>query len=339
MIRRLLPQWGSAPSLREPPPLPIAEHPARSPSATGSRGRSPGGALRISRERDLRLAPALLLCLLPSALLLFSCSENETPFPDKSPYQAVAPSRLPCVPNLDGKIEANELAPQIGLAAGYLVSPAGSEREVDLAGRTNPEGKLVWQLGIDFADDRVAKITASDLEGKWYAPSFKLTANAFVTPIDLGGFTEGIYTNDETGIYLHGVASREENPPEGKTLLVYSTPIALYKFPIEPGAAWATTSEVKNATLRGLPYAGRDTYEMKVDGSGELGLPDFVLTQALRVRTFVRIVPAAGQETTQRQTGFLFECLGEVARATSKLNEPNEGFTTASELRRLGLGR
>jgi hypothetical protein len=280
-----------------------------------------------------------VLTFLSLAVLASSCSENETPFPEKSPYQAVAPSALPCVPNLDGKIEANELAPQIGIAAGYLVSPAGKDREVDLGGRPNAEGRLVWQLDIDYADDQVAKIEATELEGKWYAASFKLTANAFVTPIDLGGRTEGVYTHDQAGIYLHGVASREENPSEGKTLLVYSTPIALYKFPIEPGAAWSTTSDVKNATLRGLPYAGRDTYEMKVDGSGELGLPDFILTQALRVRTFVRIVPSAGQETTQRQTGFLFECLGEVARATSKLNEPDEGFTTASELRRLGLGR
>ena len=277
--------------------------------------------------------------LVPLVVLLVSCSENETPFPEKSPYQAVAPASLPCVPNLDGKIEANELTPQVGIAAGYLVSPAGKDREIDLAGRQSDQGKLVWSLSLDYADDQVAKIEASELAGKWYADSFKFVTNAFVTPLDLGARTEGVYHHDETGIYLHGVASREENPSEGKTLLVYSTPIALYKFPLENGAAWSTTSEVKNATLRGLPYAGRDTYEMKVDGSGELGLPDFTLTQALRVRTFVRIVPAAGQETTQRQTGFLFECLGEVARATSKLNEPNEGFTTASELRRLGLGR
>lgn len=277
--------------------------------------------------------------LFPIALFASSCQDNETPFPEKSPYQAVAPSALPCVPNLDGKIEAKELTPQIGITAGYLASPAGKDREVDLAGRTNADGKLVWQLSIDYADDQVAKITASELGGKWYAGEFKFVTNAFVTPLDLGSRTEGVYTQDETGLYLHGVASTEENPPEGKTLLVYSSPVTLYKFPIEPGAAWSSTVEAKNATLRGLPFADRETYEMKVDGAGELDLPDFRLTQALRVRTFVRIVPAAGQETTQRQTGFLFECLGEVARATSKLNEPNEGFTTASELRRLGLGR
>ena len=49
------------------------------------------------------------------------------------------------------------------------------------------------------------------------------------------------------------------------------------------------------------------------------------------------IAPSAGQTTIQRQVGFLFECLGEVARATSKLNETNDDFTTAAELRRLGL--
>lgn len=278
--------------------------------------------------------------LLLALIALASCQDNETPFPEKSPYAATAPAALPCVPNLDGKIDASELAPTLGVPVTYLVSPPGKGRVVDLAGRTNAEGKLTWSLGNDYADDQVARVEATRLDGKWYAPAFAaFVSNAFVTPIDAGGRTEGVYTWNETGMYLHGVASFEENPPEGKTLLVYDAPIQLYRFPIEPGASWSSAAEAKNATLRGLPYAGRDTYEMKVDASGELGLPDFVLTQALRVRTFVRIVPAAGQETTQRQTSFLFECLGEVARATSALNEPDEAFSNASELRRLGLSR
>ena len=111
----------------------------------------------------------------------------------------------------------------------------------------------------------------------------------------------------------------------------------LYRFPLVAGAAWTSIGEVKNGTLRGLPFASKDTYDVKVDGTGELGLPDFILTQALRVRTNVSIVPSAGQTTTQRQVGFIFECLGEAARATSNLNEPNENFTVASEVRRLGL--
>jgi hypothetical protein len=44
-----------------------------------------------------------------------------------------------------------------------------------------------------------------------------------------------------------------------------------------------------------------------------------------------------GIPTTRRQVGFLTECYGEVARATSENNEPTEDFTRAAELRRVGL--
>jgi hypothetical protein len=39
----------------------------------------------------------------------------------------------------------------------------------------------------------------------------------------------------------------------------------------------------------------------------------------------------------RRQVGWVFECFGEVARATAADNEPNDDFTTTAELRRLGL--
>lgn len=275
----------------------------------------------------------LFSCVLACA----GCGDNETPPPQKAAYDGGVAAALPCVPNLDGKIESRELVPQVGIPATYLVSPAGKDRPVDVVGQTNAQGRLVWSFGTDFADDQVAKLEAQNIDGKWYAPSFGAVANPIIVAIDVAGRTEGVYTQDDTGFFLHGVASAAESPPEGKTLLVYAQPIMLYRFPLEPGAAWTSSAEVTNGTLRGLPFASRDTYEVKVDGAGEIGLPDFVLTQALRVRTNVTISPAAGQLTTQRQVGFIFECLGEVARATSKLNEPDENFTVASELRRLGL--
>jgi hypothetical protein len=243
---------------------------------------------------------------------------------------------LPCVPNLDGKIESRELVPQVGIPANYLVNPSGKDRVVDVVGQMNA-GKLTWNFGADYADDQVAKIQAQHIDGKWYAASFTGIVNPVVVASDLAGRTEGVYTQDDQGFFLHGIASTEPSPPEGKTLLVYTAPVMLYRFPLQPGGAWTSKGEVKNGTLRGLPFASQDTYDVKVDGAGELGLPDFVLTQALRVRTNVSISPSAGALTTQRQVGFLFECLGEVARATSKLNEPDENFTNASELRRLGL--
>jgi hypothetical protein len=280
---------------------------------------------------------ALTIAVL-SVALCTSCGDNETPPPQHAAYDGGATTTaLPCVPNLDGKIESRELVPQVGIPATYLVSPAGKDRAVDVVGKVNPQGKLAWAFAADFADDQVARIAAQKIDGKWYAGSFAGVANPVVVASDVAGRTEGVYTQNDQGFFLHGIASVAPDVPEGKTLLVYTTPVMVYRFPLEPGAAWTSVGEVKNGTFRGLPFASKDTYEIKVDGAGELGLPDFILTQALRVRTNVSIQPSAGQLTTQRQVGFLFECLGEVTRATSKLNEPAEDFTVASEVRRLGL--
>jgi hypothetical protein len=284
------------------------------------------------------MKPILLIALLLAALVAFgaACSDNQTPAPTHPAYDGGVVTPLPCVPNLDGKIESRELVPQVGIPASYLVNPSGKERTVDVVGQ-NVAGKLTWNFGVDYADDQVAKIQAQNIDGKWYASSFAGVANPVVVANDLAGRTEGVYTQDDQGFFLHGVASTDPSPPEGKTLLVYTAPVMLYRFPLQPGAAWTSVGEVKNGMLRGLPFASHDTYDVKVDGSGELDLPDFVLTQVLRVRTNVSVAPSAGAVTTERQVGFLFECLGEVTRATSKLNEPDENFTTASELRRLGL--
>ncbi|AKU95186.1 hypothetical protein AKJ09_01850 [Labilithrix luteola] len=286
-----------------------------------------------------KLASLCFTSLVPLAVattLLGACSENETPPPTHGAYDGGATAALPCVPNLDGKIDSNELQPQIGIAATYLVSPAGKTRQVDLAGVTNSSGKLVWNFAVDYADDGAVKVAAQPLEGKWFASSFPGLVGAVVVPLDAADTTESVYTIDEHGFYLHGVASTKEGTPD-QTIYVYDKPITVYQFPLAPGASWKSTASVTGGTFRGLPFASKDTYEVSVDGAGQMELPDYTLTQALRVRTKVTIEPAAGQATSTRQVSFLFECLGEVARATSNLNEPEENFTTASELRRLGM--
>ena len=55
------------------------------------------------------------------------------------------------------------------------------------------------------------------------------------------------------------------------------------------------------------------------------------------MRTTLTVTPAAGKAVSTRQTSFLFECFGEVARATSQNDETQDNFTTAAEVRRLGL--
>lgn len=271
------------------------------------------------------------LCLIG---LLAACGENRT-YPDRLQYEPAATQPLTCLPNLDGKLEAVELKASLDTPVSLLVSPPGVQRSVSLSGMVDGAGRRVWELATDWADDRVAKLQARALTGHWFAASFP--GGQYVVPIDAGGTVLGVYSDDGSNLLLHGVASAVESPPEGKTLLPYQAPVALYRYPLEVGKTWVSVGEIRNAMLRGLPYAGRDTYQVSIDQAGRLELPDVTFTQALRSRTHVTIEPVAGPTVSRRQVSWLFECFGEVARAVSVDGETKDDFTTTSELRRLGL--
>ncbi len=273
-------------------------------------------------------------------LVLFSalaagCSDvpNEAPKRKSATDPAVTP--LQCVPNLDGKIEASELAAAIGVPVHYTVNPSGIMRTVDLEGTTNKDGTHAWKLAADFADDQSLVVTPMLAKDQWYASSFP--ADAFVTAFDVAGQTDSIGELNDNGLMLLGLASHKENPSIGKTLLIYSTPITVLKFPIAPGESFVSTGQIVNGTADGLPYAGQDTYEVSVDAIGSVDLPSFVFSQVHRVRTKVTVEPAVGAAVTQLQVSFFAECFGEVARATSAQGETNPDFTSATELRRLGF--
>lgn len=291
----------------------------------------------VGTRHDLG-AHALLLAL--CALAFAACGDNRT-FPDREPYDPGDAGVLECLPNLDGRIDAHELAPALGVAQSLLVSPAGVERAVNLVGAIVDE-RRVWDFATDYADDQLARLTASALADHWFEGDFAalvatLPGTIFVAPTDAGARTLGVYHHDERALSLLGTASAAMDPPEGRTLLVYGAPVALYRFPIAPGAEHVSVGEVRGGTFRGLPYAGRDVYEVRAVAAGRLELRDLAFTQAHRVDVRVTIEPAAGAATTVRQTSFLFECFGEVARATSRLGEADADFTTAAELRRLSL--
>ncbi|MBK6696493.1 MAG: hypothetical protein IPG50_30520 [Myxococcales bacterium] len=265
-----------------------------------------------------------------------ACGENQTTLPQNASYEAGAPAPLACVPNLDGKIESKELAPSFDVPARFLVNPDGQTRQVDLAGRVEANGQRLWDYSVPFRDDRLATITAQHIEDKWYAGSFP--AAEFVAPLELAARNVAVYARSESEIKILGVASVDQNGADGKTLLVYEPPVVLYKLPLVAGATMSSTGTVRNGTLRGQPYAGKDTYETKVDATGRLALPDITFSQTLRVKTLVTVEPIAGAKTTRRQVSYFFECFGEVARIASANNEPAEDFTEAAEFRRLGLG-
>jgi hypothetical protein len=265
-------------------------------------------------------------------LVLTACGDNLTLPPDRDPAADPDPEPLACVPNLDERIDQTELQPAIGTPVRYVVSPPETTRTVDLAGEENGDGVLVWDFATDFADDQALTVVPATLEGKWYAASF--ADGAFVTPF--GGGVDSIGLVRDDALVLLGLASEEEAPEEGQALLVYDPPIVLVKFPVAVGQSFVSAGEIVDGMARGLPYAGRDTYEVSVDALGVIDLPQLTFDQVLRVRTKVTVEPAVGAAVVRQQTSFFAECFAEVARAQSADGEDNADFAEAAELRRLG---
>lgn len=253
-----------------------------------------------------------------------ACGVNQTPQPEPAP---TLPS---CVPNRDGKITADELPIAYGATISYYASPAGATRTIDTSAANH-----VWNLSEERADDVVVALGPVALGAQWYAASFP--AGQFV--VDGGGGLEGIYHQDERALWLDGTASHEMAPAAGKTLIRYTLPIAVLRFPVTGGDAYTTTAQIPDGVVAGLPFVGTDQVDVDVTGDGRLDVPYVKFSPALRVRTLVTRKPSTGTPVvTRRSTLFLFECFGEVARAESRQGEPNADFTTAEYLRRFALG-
>lgn len=268
-----------------------------------------------------------------AGLALVGCDGNGALPPDRPPYEGEEEVPLDCIPNLDGVIEARELPLVLGAEVTYLVSPPGELRTVDIegVGESTTRG---WDWSIDQADDQLARVSAFSTEDRWYADRFP--PDAFVAPFDDGGSTETISRRDDEGLYILGIASREADPPTGRTLLIYDEPISLIRFPIETGATYSSSASVEDAVFNGIPYAAVDTYDVEVSAVGELQLPTLSFSQAHQVRVQLTVEPALGETTSVRQVSYFFECFGEVARATSQRDEVDPNFTEAAEVRRLG---
>jgi hypothetical protein len=146
---------------------------------------------------------------------------------------------------------------------------------------------------------------------------------------------------DDDGVLLWGSASHDENPDEGKTLLVYDEPTRLYPFPIEVGAHVESESVATGGVVYGIPVAFHDTTIVDVTAHGEVLLPDLVLEDAMRVTVRLERVPVAGIAVQQVTHVFVNECLGEVARMTSPAvpltDELPDEFPVAHEVWRLAF--
>jgi hypothetical protein len=250
---------------------------------------------------------------------LAACSTNATPIVE--PPAAV---QYDCIPNLDGTITADEMPVALGVTAPYYV---GMDRAVDQLSHGG-----TWNFSDERPDDSIVKIGPTQLQSQWYAASFP--AGQFV--VDAGGGLDGIYHQDAQGLWLDGTASQQ---PGNKTLIVYPQPIAVLRYPLRAGDMWTTTATLASVTVNGLPFNGTDEVTVEAIEAGELALPYVEFEPTLRVRTnVVRKASSGGASTGRRQTLWLFECFGEIARAESRPDETNADFTTAAYFRRFALG-
>lgn len=271
-------------------------------------------------------------------LLTSACVDNAT-YPELQPYlpQAGLRGGPVCVPNLDGRIDAQELLPFFGNAARYRVA---TEVAVDVKGAAQADGVHAWDWGWTTATESVLTVAAAGLKDQWYAPEFATSGAAglhFVAPFDLDSSLDAIYRHDSQGVWLLGLASQQAAPKAGKTLLRYEPPVLSIQFPLQVGAKWQSVGKISKGVFHGLPYAAEDTYAFSVDAAGRLFLPDLIISPALRLSTVVSVNSVLGASAKRAQVSFFFECLGEVARATSPNGTSDPQFSKAAEVRRLAL--
>lgn len=265
------------------------------------------------------------------AFAVIGCGTNLTPVPQGDP-----PSKLDCLPNLDGELLIDELPlPEEEAKGTYWVS--NRETTVDVTGTVTAAGTRRWDWSVVASSDSLVEVETTPFAGTWFASSFP--RGELVVPLDLGNTVVGVLVRDANAITLLGIASATPDPPEGKTLVIYDTPIPLYVFPITVGARWSSVGTISRGggTIDGLPFIGENRFELSVDATGAIDLPELSFTQVYRVSSTVTVKPSSGPSVSRRSVSFMFECFGEVARATSRTGETANDFRVAQEVRRLGF--
>lgn len=241
-----------------------------------------------------------------------------------------------CSGDNDGTITSAELPVKAGVIARYRI---GQDVEVDVDGSVDDDGVVVWDLSRpDPASEPLASLSAETMEGQWFADLFPQATLA--APLSPGNAQLGPIVVDEHGWYLLGAASKEQEPAEGPTRVVYDEPTTLYPLPLAVGARATSTSRADNALLLGVPTSFVDETEVEVVRRGRVILPDLVLDNTLQVTVRLKRTLVAG-DVQQVSHHFVHECLGEVARFTSPavpLSQPlDDDFAVAQEVWRLSL--
>ena len=279
--------------------------------------------------------------------LTAACGPNET-FVDT--YLTTPQGELiECIPNLDGIIDADEVIFGPGSGGKYDISRL---QEVDAEGEI-VGGSRRWDFRWDGMDDKLFAFTATSIDDKWYVDRIEPALIArfetvFALPADVDEKYELILARDSQAVWLLGTASRQQLPDdEGTTWIFYEAPVAIYRLPLRPGDSWVSVGVARGAQLPipGMPGVQltedrRDTYEIAVEGPGDVGVEGLTFESVLRISQTVTLEITSNPifpVTVRRQFQFFSECGGEVVRLAARQDEAEPDFQLAEEVRRVRL--
>lgn len=235
-----------------------------------------------------------------------------------------------CRPNRDGVITRAEFPAVVGATALYLVNNPGTA--VD---GVNTQGAVVdgtrrWDFSARRTEDHPSLEEVLSPRDRWWSGQFPNAT--FASVIDRSTNLLGVYRLTDTALEILGTVSTEAN----RTSLRFDPPVAVLRFPLREGDRWEQTVN-GTGTVNFTPLVNRTVYSTVVDAAGEVWTPA-ARFPVLRVNTTLdQSIPLTVFRVTRRTHAYVTECGGLVARVISADNDLSEGFTRASEYRRLGL--
>jgi hypothetical protein len=251
--------------------------------------------------------------------------------------EAPASPLPPCAANNDGIIDASEMPVALGVKARYRVGTA--EAAVDLAGTPDEDAQWQWDFSLpDPQSHALIELQVTDPQDAWFGVHFPEAT--FAMAVDAAGALLSPAHVDDQGLFVHGLVSRQEDSPAGKTLVVYDENVRLYGWPLKLGDRRQVSVQATDALLAGIPTAFSDVYDIEVTGRGEVILPQLILENTLRVTVRLERTLLVG-DARQVTHSFVHECLGQVVRATSEVKTladtiPDD-FSPTAEIWRLSL--
>ncbi len=242
-----------------------------------------------------------------------------------------------CEGDNDGSIDADELPWGTGVAVPYRANASGSTVDVSPLGE-DVDGTTTWDFTASPGSLSV-ELDLVDPAAMWFAdhfPDASYAAPLFAHELDV----LAVFAAYGDRYEMLGLASRDESPADGLTLMVYDAPVEVYRFPLELGDSWTVEASFRDATLYGVTNAGDEVYHFTVDDQGTLLLPGFTMENTLRMRVDVEqsfAVSTGENPVLSVRHLYLRECFGELARITSLPGETEADFAEASELRVLDV--